>query len=84
MLDTENLCPLDDGVAVVLACKTGTCRIVHVPIERLLVWHLDHLNLERIAVASFDDDVPREDATAVIRQQRKHLILERRKLGGTS
>ena len=62
----------------------GPHRIVHVPSKRFLVRHLDHLNLERIAVVSFDDDVPRDEATAVLRQQRKYFILERRKVAAPS
>ncbi len=59
-------------------------RIPQIPGECFLVRHLDYLDLERIAVSTVNDTVPREKPATMIRQYCEYGVLEGSKISSTS
>ena len=83
-LDAQHLGSGDDGIAVMRPHQIGARRIRQVLAERRLVRELDELHFQRVTVVPIDDQVPRQQPTAMVGQERQYIVLEPCDIAGAS
>ncbi len=75
-VNSEQLRMSDEGVAAVNADKGTSGGVFEILRQRLLIWHLDQLDLQRITLAAVKYTIPYEEVSAVVGQQSKDGVLE--------